>query len=393
MVAKDAINRHYKFGQDIEVIKQQPKDWRYYAELESCPWMDPDTSEILRDPTQEELVVYMRGQAEAYHLGQLRRSNTRQFPGAMLTPPFPLNGAPTGMCRRNAESCCNKSVALYTIGHDPMPILTYLYRKWLRPFKDPVEFGQFIAKIIEIDLGQCRRTISRPKSVEKVRGVVQDILNIHRQVLHDIEEVCTADEDYYDILPLFKSMIIVTKQLPTGVHEDLSQMQVYLILTGNVEGLSAPISFDSLYAKDQDLSIGGACGPQPDMVLTTLEAAVEFVQEVERREQSVFGIWPDPDTVPPDPVPAGMDLLRKAGWTGKDLLEPSHLWVDTAQWPFWFGGGKHVYTRMLEDEDPSLTTSRMRIRQMYDPARFQSDTGRGDEWLKKRPKTRRARGV
>ncbi|KAK8044018.1 hypothetical protein PG993_004042 [Apiospora rasikravindrae] len=297
----------------------------------------------------------------------------------MLTPVFPPSSGPTGMdrCqgRRHAPDCFNKSVALYTIGHDPLPILNYLYRKWLRPFKNQIEFGQFIAKIIEIDLGQYHRAVAQPESVQEVRGVVRDILGVHQQVLQYISEECTADEDYYDILPLFNSMIIVTKQLPEEVQDDLSQMQVYLILAGNVEGLSSPITFDSLYAKGQDLGIGDACGPQPDMVLTTLEAAVEFVQEMEEREQSVFGIFPDPNVDNPELL--DMDFLRRKGWAGKDPVGPSHLWIDTERWPVWFGLGKKVYTDMLHDEDPRLTTSRIRIEQMYDPSRFESDVVHG----------------
>ncbi|KAK8061820.1 hypothetical protein PG994_008186 [Apiospora phragmitis] len=193
----------------------------------------------------------------------------------MLTPPFPPSSELTGIDRwdgRHAQDCCNKSLALYTIGHDPMPISNYLYRKWLRPFKNPVEFGQFIAKIVEIDLGQCLRVVSEPNSVEKVRGVVKDILRIHQQVLHDIDEECRADPDYYGILPLFYSMIIVTKEFPNGVQNDISQMQVYLVLTGDTEQMYDPARFQPNIVREKR---GGQIEKEVEDVskLVTLESA------------------------------------------------------------------------------------------------------------------------
>ncbi|KAK8131348.1 hypothetical protein PG984_007786 [Apiospora sp. TS-2023a] len=363
-------------------IKQKPKTWKWYAKLESCPWKDPDTNEMLRNPTQEELMLWERGQNEQIHLVDLLRNNIKGFPGRMLRPQFPPTGSPTGMERRHAEDCRNKSVALYTIGHDTRPIFHYLYRKWLRPFKNPIDYGQFVAKIIDIDLGECHRAVSQPDSIEELNRVMKDIIQLHQQIVRDADDVYTANTDYYEFMPLFKSIIIVTKELPRGVQDDFSQMQVYLVLTGNVEGLSAPLSFDTIYAKGLDLSIGDNCGPQPTIVPTTLQTAVEYVQEMEKREQSVFGIIPDPNL----PLPTWIDnnglshtdmkYLRDHGWTGEDLVGPSHLWIDTERWPNWFGDAKFLLTQLEHLEDPNLTTSRSRIEQMYDPARFHCNIAR-----------------
>ncbi|KAK8053076.1 hypothetical protein PG996_012377 [Apiospora saccharicola] len=381
MVAKD-IHSRFVSAKEMESIKRRPKTWKWYAKLESCPWMEPETMEMLRDPTQEELMVWERGQREFMHLVDLLKNNLRRAPGRMFKPRFPPTGSPTGMDRRHAKDCRNKSVAMYTIGHDPLPIFNYLYRKWLRPFKNPIEYGQFVAKIIGIDLGECRRAVSQPDSVEELNGVMKDIIQLHQQIVRDADDVYTANTDYYEFMPLFKSIIIVTKELPRGVQDDFSQMQVYLILTGNVEGLSAPMSFDAIYANGQDLSIGDNCGPQPTIVLTTLETAVGFLQEMEKREQSVFGTIPDPNLPPPTCInEAGMSytdmkFLRGSGWTGEDLIGPSHLWIDTKRWPKWFGGGKFLHTQMEHMEDPNITTSKLRIEQMYDPARFHCNIAR-----------------
>ncbi|KAK8041013.1 hypothetical protein PG994_014020 [Apiospora phragmitis] len=315
MVAKDLISR-LQPADSIEYLRRRPKDFLYYAKLDLCPWMDPHTDEILRDPSQEELIVYERGTQEYRHLRSLQRSNTRLFPGAIFGPQFLPTGGPAGLSGRHALDTCNKSVALYTIGHDTLPILNYLYRKWLRPFENPIEFGEFIAKMIEIDLGQFHRAFTQLASTEELQGVVEGIIRLHQQIIHDIRETFQGrgdtlglynQEDYdnldnYDFMPLSGSLIIVTKELPTGVQDDLSQMQVYLILTGADAEFSAPISFETLYTVGQVLNADYDCGTQPNLFLTTLEAAVEFVQEVERRELQVCGVRLDPTLAAPGPI-------------------------------------------------------------------------------------------
>ncbi|KAH6891460.1 hypothetical protein B0T10DRAFT_485340 [Thelonectria olida] len=115
----------------------------------------------------------------------------------------------------------------------------------------------------------------------------------------------------------------------------VSEMTVHLVRTGVEDGLSAPITFDSL----------GFVGNTHRAISTTLEKAISFVMNLEAREVAVFGLQPVPMTVWP---PTGRGEPGRS-WE-QDLLgddpildKPSSHYVDSERYPEWSGDSKHRY--------------------------------------------------
>lgn len=113
-----------------------------------------------------------------------------------------------------------------------------------------------------------------------------------------------------------------------GLQLNFAQLPVYFIFTGETKRLSAPMSLESLYTQGKAMNSGGGDGkPHLDMVLTRLEAAVESVQELEKGEESAFGIFPDSDLFP---TRSGTGLVKLRS-------------LDTSRWPLWTGHRKMLY--------------------------------------------------
>ncbi|KAK0642081.1 hypothetical protein B0T16DRAFT_420997 [Cercophora newfieldiana] len=105
--------------------------------------------------------------------------------------------------------------------------------------------------------------------------------------------------------------------------------RVYLVRTGINEELSAPVSFrDEVAAKRMKYVPGSR-----NVVETTLEHATDFILALESRQDSIFGVRPDPASV--------AEILFDD--EGKELTRtPTSQWVSdkrAAEWG-WVGRGK-----------------------------------------------------
>ncbi|KAF4434999.1 hypothetical protein F53441_13613 [Fusarium austroafricanum] len=119
-------------------------------------------------------------------------------------------------------------------------------------------------------------------------------------------------------------------------------MKVLVFLTGEQEGLSAPITLDTIDAPK--LCYGDFNGVETD-----LETAVDFVMALEKREEAVFGPQPNPfDATADGTTPFNENTLlydgtngfaKRLGWTGPLITGPSSQWVDMEKYPTWTGLG------------------------------------------------------
>lgn len=95
----------------------------------------------------------------------------------------------------------------------------------------------------------------------------------------------------YVLQPLFKALVMVfcSKAYNGEDSIQVAELPVYLVRTGIEKGLSAPISFLPIAAK-----IDGYVGAGQGMVRTSLETAIGFIMDLERRERC---LWPFPRSV------------------------------------------------------------------------------------------------
>jgi hypothetical protein len=152
----------------------------------------------------------------------------------------------------------------------------------------------------------------------------------------------------YCIQHLFRAIFLVVcgHNYKGQGSSTIGRMTVFIALTGEQEGLSAPITFDSTREK-----VDAVINRGPYMVVqTTLETAGEFLVGLERREIAAVGLRPNP---PPE---VRSRVLRQLDWQDRECsrwfeeLGSSSECVDTNTYTEWTGRGK--------DEDVYYAESR-----------------------------------
>ncbi len=284
------------------------------------------------------------------------------------------------MFLHQANDCCNKSTGVYVLA-EPIKesryeanfglvraaLNNYLYRRWLRPYRSDIEYGQFIAKTIipdrpslwpdtspaaEVDVAVSLHTAVCARAEETLLTVknfdpndhpwnpfhAQDILSWYA----DVDQII-RDREFFILRPLFRALIITIRSSYEGYGStsgDIGQFPVLLVHTGVEDGLSAPISFEHIAHKIHSLFRGVRCG-RATAAQTTLETAVTFVLDMERREVAAFGPQPDPEASTAgntgfrpgcldhrsEHIPDLSAIFISEG--DEPLLGPSSAWVDT----------------------------------------------------------------
>ncbi|KAI1762341.1 hypothetical protein GGR53DRAFT_468432 [Hypoxylon sp. FL1150] len=149
--------------------------------------------------------------------------------------------------------------------------------------------------------------------------------------------------------PLFEALLII---LCSQDHDDensttVGSLPVFLVRTGNEDGLGAPIEFETIADKIDGYVAGGR-----GVIKTTLESAFDFVMSLEAREAAAFGLHPDPAAAcsltwgmggPPDTV---REIAREELFIG-----PSSKFVDTEKYPEWRGGSEVLDYRMVANTE------------------------------------------
>jgi len=242
----------------------------------------------------------------------------------------------------------------------------YLYNKWFRPYQSNIDFNQFIAKIIipvDLDCGDTRPSAA----------LVDDVVKINKEIVGYIK---AAKEDttegylrrvaarkhppwqerklaassrtalhHHSVPALFKSLgvILCTEAWDRTGPFEIGNTSVCMFLTGMEDtGLSAPITFDSIEDKIQ------AVLPRSPKkaVQTTLDTAVDFIMQLERREAqasaaaaaAAAGIPPSPLFRAICPKPEFPEAYNHF-FEGVTAWGPSSGWIDANAYQKWSGPG------------------------------------------------------
>lgn len=274
---------------------------------------------------------------------------------------------------------CNKTVPIYILtsprkdDNTTLPVLrsslvNYLYNKWFRPYKTDIEFFQFFAKpIVPMHL-ECPDT--KPSA-----ALIDALVKESRAIAHWVNTalvwfVSTAKEgtvqgegkdltlplmswhgwdrstplQCHTLSPIFQSIgLVLCTEGWDGEHStEMGKMSVCMFLTGRdpkEAGLSAPITFDAI--EDDKIQAVLQRGPRRT-VQTTLETAVDFIMELERREAAAAAaglIMPSildvAERYPPPKIPEAYSHLFQEGTVSGRSSE----WIDTNVYKEWTGKG------------------------------------------------------
>jgi len=216
---------------------------------------------------------------------------------------------------RDLEYMCNKPVPFYWLQsaqaldntgklcETPKIIFATIYEEWYRCYNnDPsIEFGHFFANPIRV-------TGSGPSTV---RGVLEAHRSICAQAsalmmqgngrADNIIEIAPSDVQHYKLKPTYRAIAIILdnfdslRSLRVEPEEDgfislrkMARTQTVLLArTGMEQGLSAPVSFQSLQAQTLPLERPDITAEEIDVVRVSLETAVCFIVDFETREDKV----------------------------------------------------------------------------------------------------------
>lgn len=267
---------------------------------------------------------------------------------------------------------CNKSVPLYIIpgripGHRNrllwMVLHNYIYRRWFRPYRSEIDFQRFICKLIyPPDLPFDAATPTPP--------IVESIISLNQAICAGVEACRPTHEasreaipysSYpvgcraYVLQPLFQALIMVisTQNYALQDSKTVGTLPVFLVRTGVEEGLSAPITFESIADK---IHIEGHRGGKEVIIRTTLETAIDFVMDLEAREAAVFGLQPDPVTVWKPSRRHDLDRWRDIAGD-RPLIGPSSRFVDVQKYPEWTGQARELDSEIAKEEEREFCRS------------------------------------
>ncbi|KAK4151016.1 hypothetical protein C8A00DRAFT_17542, partial [Chaetomidium leptoderma] len=318
-----------------------------------------------------EILHLLRGRVEWYHRHQILRQSVR-FPGPM---PVSLESI-GGMRMSTIESCCNKSVPIYVLPDGSCSVEAwrlllavlhnYLYRTWFQPYRSEIDWGQFLAEIINVREDAVPVHIEKPAEVARFAALMSRAICTHVETTQQkigSRAVTSSDEmhalrkelglsdwetisqqKFLLLRPLFRAVAIVIKRNAYGLAvPEISQIPVLVVLTGVEEGLSAPITFASIASKISAHHTEDSV----QTAETSLATAVNFVMDLEKRELDASGPIPDPAETCKDPRRSCLlgkqeawAFARVRGWEGVDAPEgPSSSWVDHNIYREWTAEG------------------------------------------------------
>jgi hypothetical protein len=199
---------------------------------------------------------------------------------------------PQQIVLNHLQDCCNKFTAIYLSepGCNRQYIVNLIYKQWFKGHKTDVEFGAYPGKLI----------IPLPPNSQ----AISDIIERHRLICAQVEEfqqmlktydgkselpnvgpffdVDWRNQQFYRLLPLFRAMILV---IDHKIWDSKSDQSVKMVLTGNSDGLSAPIKFDTIFGRGTFIESSSS----NHVFQTSLKTAIRFVIRLEQRELRAFG--------------------------------------------------------------------------------------------------------
>ncbi|KAG4259821.1 hypothetical protein FPRO03_12471 [Fusarium proliferatum] len=184
------------------------------------------------------------------------------------------------------------------------------------------------------------KPIDQPR-ISNDDDAVSHVLDVHSMINRRLDSIEHETPPFYTTRPLFKAFFIAIPGRNWGgcaALENIASLKVLIVLTGETKGLSAPISFASIADKSEARTLNGL-----EAVETNLETAVDFVMELEYREEDVFGLQPDPVAASRGMCPFTQEPLHewvqrwagRLGWKGGKIVGPSSPWVDMNMYIAW----------------------------------------------------------
>ena len=239
--------------------------------------------------------------SETFYHGQQIKSNWQTYNKSQmlrLDDPVKKNLQPWRL-----RTFTNKPTALYWMpsaqdhGFCSLYPFACLYKAWYRYHGNDPNFdhGYFWANPIQI-------TKSGPKTIAEILNVHKSFCNQTSSLLEQLEheQDGAAEKSYqspwlspkdYGLLPLCRALLVILDALPEYTNDDPSLdrdvhiQTVLLVRTGNEDGLSAPIEFDTIMSKSLPLERSDA---DHNVIRVPLSTAITFVLDLQRREEQAF---------------------------------------------------------------------------------------------------------
>ncbi|GAB1316349.1 hypothetical protein MFIFM68171_06559 [Madurella fahalii] len=265
------------------------------------------------------------------------------------------------------KDTCNKTVPFYILANEQcqlvfMVLHNYIYRRWLRPYRSEIEYERYICKFISpLDLDNHGST---PPSTSVINSLISlnNAICTQVQALHHTYAERAAEyakdpkslggrefvncHEFYVLQPLFRALLIVVccDDYANENSNTVGRLPVFMVRTGVQDGLSAPITFESIADKIQ----GCPNHPDSNVVKTSLETAVDFIMGLEAREAAAFGLQPDPVAVARAVAESPLRWPQLQG-DSEVLRMPSSQFVSdekALEWG-WIGDGKHYDSKIM----------------------------------------------
>lgn len=271
-------------------------------------------SVVTKEPISDDLKILVRADLKkAWHFqrDQTFRENTERRWATTDEYRIVLEDAVGKVEPRKLPYLCNKPTAFYWLqsaqpvdGYGqrtlmPKIIFAAIYGEWLRCYNaEPnIEHGHFFANPVRI-------SSSGPSSVAGVidahRSICTQASNLIDQAKGRAENIVVqlpSSSQCYSLHPLYHAIIVIIDRLdrldpkdevePDGfisLHKLAQRQTVLVARTGAEDGLSAPISFESLKSQSLHLDRSDAIPQNVDAVRVSLAAAVQFIVGLEVRE-------------------------------------------------------------------------------------------------------------
>ncbi|KAK3938871.1 hypothetical protein QBC46DRAFT_316989 [Diplogelasinospora grovesii] len=322
---------------------------------------------------RHEILHYLRGRQEFEHRRKLYiQSVFRPYYG----PQHFIENLGDLSCEFNleiADEFCNKVAPIYILpsGYGDaaglllfLRIHNYIYLRWFRPYRSEIEYRQFLAQAVQVPRSMKLVPMVEEPTLSSIADLAKGLnaaictrvdrvqLLAQQLIGHGDPEEQFAKLEFFVLQPLFRAVALVVQSDDHHKSSPISQLPVVIVRTGVEDGLSAAITFDAMIADDKiEHSVVKAEDGEIRAVQTTLETAVTFLLQLERREMVAVGRRPDPiastrnlesgDLLSREKL---LEVAEALGWDEEHMgplasLGPSSRWVDQTIYPTWSGYG------------------------------------------------------
>ncbi|KAK3167281.1 hypothetical protein OEA41_010408 [Lepraria neglecta] len=286
-----------------------PMKFPQYTAFSRPQWTRLPTKEPLSSDAKAEVKTDLRNYFTSYRRdGSFRMEAKFSWTSERMALTLNHSRPTKNLDPKQLKSICNKPTLLYWAfsaqRDDRCPLLPFgcIYKEWFRYHnnKPDIEFGHFFANPI-------RMTSTGPATIGGILEAHQALCDQVSTLLHNISRGKAREllmgswpnTEHYRMLPLCRAIVVVLDQFEEDTEEEADgsisvdkaslRQTILMVSTGDDSGLSAPISFESI--KAQTLPLARSDVPSIssiNMVRVPLTTAVQFVADLERREEAAF---------------------------------------------------------------------------------------------------------